>query len=448
MPKSNTLVALLATGVLLTGSSAAVGGTATAASAHADMGGVPSREAIRPASPDPAVSRNKNTSRNRQRQHKGQSQKVLRVVNLNESVSGTQNRSSRQSSEDVHGRQRVDYRKGESAAAANGCTDPDVRVMTQNMYVGSDFQAIFSAKTPAEFVAAVTLTYQNILASDPNERAAAVAREVARDKPDLVGLQEADILRTGSPPATNVKSDQLNALLAALNRLGQHYEAVAIVPELDAEAPSTLGFDVRISERSVILARVDALRRVKLSNLQVQTYAIQQVLQSPVGSIASRAGWASVDATVCSRTFRFVTTHLEPTPPFTIQRAQAQELVASAANTKLPVVFAGDFNTTADDPQNPTFPTYQFLLNSGFADAWSKEHPSEPGATCCQAPDLRNPVSTLRLRIDLVLLRGDFDVKDIHLVGEEESDRTPSGLWPSDHAGVVAKLKLPGKTST
>ncbi|MFJ3306186.1 endonuclease/exonuclease/phosphatase family protein [Streptomyces sp. NPDC086549] len=330
-----------------------------------------------------------------------------------------------------------------AAGLAGGNGDANVRVMTQNMYVGSDFQALADARTPQQFFAAVTLTYQQILASRPSERAAAVAREVARDEPDLVALQEADIVRTGAPPATNVQSDQLKSLLAALDRLGRHYEAVAIVPEEDIEAPSTLGFDVRLSVRNVILARVGPSRPVKVSNLQVQTYAIQHVQPSPVGSITSRNGWASVDATVDGRTFRFVTTHLEPLPPFSVQRAQAQDLVASAADTDLPVVFAGDFNTTANDPQNPTFPTYQFLLNSGFTDAWREKHPTDPGFTCCQAPDLKNPVSALSLRIDLVLFRGDFGVKNIHLVGDRQSDRTPSGLWPSDHAGIVATLRVP-----
>ncbi|WP_436659920.1 endonuclease/exonuclease/phosphatase family protein [Micromonospora sp. URMC 103] len=326
----------------------------------------------------------------------------------------------------------------------DGHGEATARVMTQNMYVGSDFQPLLEAQTPEQFLAAVTLTYQRILASEPQERAAAVAREIARDEPDLVALQEADIVRTGQPPATDVQSDQLRALLAALGRLGLHYEAVAIIPELDIEVPSTLGFDVRLSERNVILARV---AHVQVSNMQVQTFAINQTLQTPVGAITSRNGWASVDATVDRHTFRFVTTHLEPTPPFTIQQAQARELVASAADTDLPVVFAGDFNTTANDPQDPTFPTYRFLLDSGFVDAWSENRPDDPGYTCCQAPDLRNPVSTLSLRIDLVLFRGDFGVTDIHLVGNEPTDRTPSGLWPSDHAGVVATLRLPSDGS-
>jgi hypothetical protein len=30
---------------------------------------------------------------------------------------------------------------------------------------------------------------------------------------------------------------------------------------------------------------------------------------------------------------------------------------------------------------------------------------------------------------------------DADVVGDELGDRTPSGLWPSDHAGVVATLR-------
>ena len=31
----------------------------------------------------------------------------------------------------------------------------------------------------------------------------------------------------------------------------------------------------------------------------------------------------------------------------------------------------------------------------------------------------------------------------VDVVGEEPADRTASGLWPSDHAGVIATLTLP-----
>ena len=121
-------------------------------------------------------------------------------------------------------------------ATFNGPTVPafahqvPVRVMTQNMYLGADFRPLLAATTPAEFVAALTQIYQSILATKTAERAAAVAREIVRERADVVALQEVWILRTGSAPATDVKSDQLEALLGELRRLGQPYEAVAILP--------------------------------------------------------------------------------------------------------------------------------------------------------------------------------------------------------------------------
>jgi hypothetical protein len=73
-------------------------------------------------------------------------------------------------------------------------------------------------------------------------------------------------------------------------------------------------------------------------------------------------------------------------------------------------------------------------------------NPGSDGFTCCQAPDLLNPNSTLSYRIDLVLTRG-VSVENIKLVGDQPSDRTlfpPSDppLWPSDHAGVLATLRI------
>jgi hypothetical protein len=83
------------------------------------------------------------------------------------------------------------------------------------------------------------------------------------------------------------------------------------------------------------------------------------------------------------------------------------------------------------------------LLAAGFVDAWSLEHPGTDGFTCCQAETLDNDPSALDQRLDLVLFRGGFQVRDVELVGEEDADRTESGLWPSDHAGVVSTLVLP-----
>ncbi len=140
----------------------------------------------------------------------------------------------------------------------DGQGEATVRVMTQNLFMGTDFPELVAARTPEEFFKAVTTTYNNVLDTMPAERMAAVALEIARLQPDLIGLQEAAILRTGpTPPATNVVFDMLQILLDALDKSGQHYVAVAIFSGLDAEAPSDRGFEVRFTVQDVILARTN-----------------------------------------------------------------------------------------------------------------------------------------------------------------------------------------------
>jgi len=142
--------------------------------------------------------------------------------------------------------------------------------------------------------------------------------------------------------------------------------------------------------------------------------------------------------------FRFVTTHLDSVSP-PIRVAQASELLRTAANTSLPVVMAGDFNIAADTSLDPSFPAYQAIINAGFTEAWPSKRAPDPGFTAHQAENLLNPTSQLSHRIDLVMLRGRFDVTDISLIGNQQADRTSSGLWPSDHAGVAATLRLPAR---
>jgi endonuclease/exonuclease/phosphatase (EEP) superfamily protein YafD len=125
-----------------------------------------------------------------------------------------------------------------------------------------------------------------------------------------------------------------------------------------------------------------------------------------------------------------------------IQLAQAAELVAAATNTPPPVIMAADFNANADDPAAASSVTYTALLKAGSADAWAQINPSDPGFTCCQAPDLLNPASELSERIDLVFYRGSLQAEDAALAGNLPGDRTPSGLWPSDRAAVAASFAI------
>jgi len=335
-----------------------------------------------------------------------------------------------------------------------------VTIMTQNLYLGTDLVPVLGATTPEGLFTAAGVGFANVQATNFAERAVALAKEVETNRPTLIALQEVSLFRTRTyptptdptPPTTFV-IDYLQLLLDALAARGLHYGVVAEVKNFDSEIPAYnlpgvtgLGL-VRLTDRDIILARTDLNPdRLFLSNVQSSNFATNLPVSTPVGNLTLLRGWASVDVTVGKKTFRFLTTHLEPFYP-PIQVIHANELLAGPGATYLPLVFAGDFNTDADAV--PTESTYGNLIAAGFVDAWSQIDPLDPGYTCCDAADLLNASPSLNTRIDLVLLRDGLGKKHsspaadaADVVGAETKDKTPSGLWPSDHAGVVVKFHL------
>jgi endonuclease/exonuclease/phosphatase family metal-dependent hydrolase len=197
---------------------------------------------------------------------------------------------------------------------------------------------------------------------------------------------------------------------------------------------------VRLTDRIAMLARADlSTADLKLSN--VRTGHFNTFLEVPTfsGPIQYRRGWISVDAKIRGKSFRFITTHLDSVVP-PIRAAQAGELISGPANTSLPVVMAGDFNSA---PGGPPTEAYGRVTAAGFADAWSQLRAGNPGYTCCHAADLQVLGPPLNRRIDLILTRGGLRALSVDVLGAAPGDRTSSGLWPSDHAGVAARLDLP-----
>jgi len=335
---------------------------------------------------------------------------------------------------------------------------PRIPVMTRNLYLGADLSTVFEAAADGDgpgIVRATTAAWQNVKATNFPERAGALADEIEHFEPLLIGLQEVSLFRTGPPdnitatpsPAEHVELDFLDILLKELDRHGLHYAPVTITKEADAETPgyTALGVlqDIRLTDRDVILARTDvSSSKLQVSNEQTGNYATYASL--PIGqtgqSIRLLRGWGSVDGTLRGKTFRFINTHLEQEGPLdAIQVAQGNELLSGPANTSLPVVLVGDFNSRADGTGTPT---YDNLINSGFDDAWSATHCRELGNTWGHDADLLNTTVVLTQRLDLVLFRNNLCALDADVVRDELGDRTPTGLWPSDHAGVVATLRV------
>jgi endonuclease/exonuclease/phosphatase family metal-dependent hydrolase len=317
-----------------------------------------------------------------------------------------------------------------------------LKVMTRNLYQGTNFTEALAAQTLPQFLAAVTTTINNVRASQPAIRAMAVAREIAEEQPALVGLQEVATWSTGTSFATlAVEINQLATLLGELQRLGQHYTVAQHTTYFAIGAPGLSGV-VAVQVAEVILARTDLdPGEMTVSNASGGLFEAAFEIENPIlGSLAVPRAWVSVDVTIKDRVLRFIATHLDNID-LEVQRQQAEELLTGPANTSLPVVLLGDFNTLPGDPNDPSYPTYATLVAGNFADAWPQVNAGEDGLTCCHDVPLTDPADTLDTRIDLVLLRGPIAPRRVWLVGERPGDIL-GGFWPSDHAGVVATLLI------
>src|SRR5947208_10921407 len=181
-------------------------------------------------------------------------------------------------------------------------------LMTYNIYQGTELEHVLAATDLSSFVAGVSTDYANVIATSFPERARAIAPEIAQNQPDLVALQEVALWRTRVPSnpllsATDVAYDFLEILLNALNAAGQHYEAVIVRNNFDTQGtgffPSVGFFDVRLTDRTAILARTDLSDAdLRISNPQQQDFEVNAEFDLLWKHIVVRGGWSSVDAKV------------------------------------------------------------------------------------------------------------------------------------------------------
>jgi endonuclease/exonuclease/phosphatase family metal-dependent hydrolase len=343
-----------------------------------------------------------------------------------------------------------------------------VSVLNWNVYYGADLDVLLdSDRGPLPYRSLLVL--QQVMATDAPARAQAIARHIAAEQPHLVGLQEVPVYRLQTPgdlltaapypnaPESSQLFDFVDLLLAALEAQGAEYVVAARTWTLDAELPilnAELACcdDLRFMESVVVLARRD----VRTANRQEHTFAVNLPVELEGQTMPIVKGWASVDATVKGRTYRFVTTHLEPADigpghaiipeVHAIQMAQASELLAFLNDSPRPVILTGDLNS---EPGGTSTATYGMVMDAGFVDAWLVGPPRGNGFTANHSADLLNAESELWHRIDFVLYRDEFTARGgpfrgaVHarVVGDRQADRTPGGLWPSDHAGIVAVLR-------
>ena len=297
--------------------------------------------------------------------------------------------------------------------------------LTWNIYQGADLAPVITNPTPEN----VTAVFRQFLATNFPLRAKAIAREIALKKPDIIGLQEAVIWEQLIPQFGVITYDFIDILLFELKKKGLCYEAAAVNQNTTASALDSNGNTIRFTDRDAILIRQD-VHPLTVVNTESANYTANIV----IGPFVILRGFSFVDIQYNHQVFRVITTHLE-TFNEAIRNAQITELLNGPANTNCPIILLGDFNML------PGSAAYNLVINSGFQDTWN-EIGLGPGFTSQQNADLLNNESQLSERIDYIFFRGNWEPLIIRLVGDLQSDRTKTGLWPSDHAGIAARFIL------
>lgn len=338
-------------------------------------------------------------------------------------------------------------------AAADGDRDDrpgrgravELTVMSQNLYLGSSLLPAVQATTQEEFLGAVAGIWTSVQTTDFPTRSEALAEEIAEEEPDLIGLQEVAewtlVDRTTAPPTAS-ELDFLDVLLADLAAEGLSYSVAAVsdnadigpVPLVQPCAGPVGSCLLTFRDRDVVLVN-DHTPGLRVRRADHGRFAAQVALPTPVGPLSFDRGWALVDVKYRGAKARFLNTHLETDDFPAVQLAQGLELLAGPLARRGRAIAVGDFNSAADGSTTATYRVLTALLR----DAWTAAGDG-PGLTCCQTPLLANPVSTHRTRIDLVLTRR-ASATDADLIAEEAFRPAPP-RWISDHAGVIADIRL------
>ena len=332
---------------------------------------------------------------------------------------------------------------GEQREVAAELSGPGaLTVMTRSLGLEAGLKRVLETPRAAELPGRTAEAFTELSRPGLEARARALADELQYTRPHLLGLQDVwqvhtqrqgDALFGGTRPAEELVVDFLPLLLGELESRGLRYREVERVRNLDVELPLPPGGaaglqDARFTSFDVVLARAD----VQVANVWSRRYQASRTVKVPgLGEVVRQRGWVSVVATVEKRTYRFVSTHLEPAPDAAGQRvqlAQAGELIAALRGEPLPIVLVGDFNTPAHLGLLGA-PTYRELLLAGYVDVWSRQQ---------AAPDWK--------RLHLILVRqGEASrprqlgpVRAWPVGGSPET-----GLQAAEHDGLVARLRMP-----
>ena len=349
------------------------------------------------------------------------------------------------------------------------------------------------AGEPIEFAEEAGKIYRNVQETNFVARAKPLAKEIDEANVDLVGLQEVALWRRdtlGAPdgdatPANEVVYDFLHQLRSELRERGLEYRVASVQQEADLEFPldfeddgaPDFAYDGRLTMRDVILAKDS--RKLKTRDEQSENYGFNasitidlappgagpedqeleftrgynavEVVKKAKGKKKGKGASAAGKKKRGKTKFRFVNTHLEAFSAFPATHRRRSWLPTPPTRS----TGKGDRRRRPQlRPRRPDLDPGAAVLapaRDGERGARTSGSPTPASSTlgasentCCHANNLLNPPpAAFTSRIDHILqrARGGDGVAGA-LVGDDASERTPTGLWPSDHGGQWAKLKV------
>ena len=232
-------------------------------------------------------------------------------------------------------------------------------------------------------------------------------------------------------------TDFLPIFAEELIKRGLHYNLVDTLRLTDVTIPIP-GFPVTVAaqyiDRDAMFARAD----VQVDAVTTDTFAVS------LQSIATQTrGWIAADVQVHGKPWLVVGTHPAPTWVEAGKTPHITELLGAVAGATRPTIIAGDLNLL------PNSAEYAQLSAAGFVDLWTLRNGNSPlRATCCHGDDetLRDANDGLEKTIDYVMTRAipGYTVGPVQftIFGDNLTERTATGMWPSDHAGLFAQLVL------
>lgn len=379
-------------------------------------------------------------------------------------------------------------------------------VMSRNLYLGADV-GVALEKIP-DFSVAAQFMWDQVAATDFKKRAPLLASEAISHGADVIGLQEAthwyckknfwsknvviydfteEFLRATKTQGSEyvlASRDGVNALNIGYSIPAIPYLTMVNDPEsfqpIFGSDKAACGFEIG---DAIVVKRELASQVLNVGNSEYEaSYSIVPKIMTIY------RGYTWIDLDFGGSKTRIVSTHLESLwdkEKIPNAAMQANQLISDLQTTNMPLIVIGDFNSDPRDPRatsdsNPggqpeasevckaqvkqptltsaidTCNAYWLMRRAGFIDsgpdALNPENYSWGMNALLTGPDpIRNKAAIemgnqygFTDRLDYVFLKNGATVLNSRLIGNNAPER---GMWATDHAGLVVKVRIPESTA-